>query len=767
MLRSPLINRLLRHHTLTRKLVARQPLLARFWATIASQLNIIGSATTPRFIAPYQATETDVWEEIALTEDAAALVPSAGHEPAAEPDRSMPPSQPNVTLAPATRAAVAKPSSPAPARPAADPPSPPLQPGAQVASSGRSRGTEPPPAVQRPVHHPPTAAELRDTLLALRAQQGVPTAPPTPPAPADVEPQPKPPARARVPLGRRVIHLPGINPDTEAAPAFPVGPDTLAADSEQGPPAEAELGIPDAEEMLATSYPVRVVPDTHDNVAESARSLTPGEITSEDPASEQPGNATAEHQEPASAPLEHSASIVSASPNVSDMLHLPEHLSALQTGALPPHEQPSEAEQLTSYPAGAQPQPADGPSPARSVGGQPDAAVEVTPPAEPTPAQIVVAWPPANAPTFQHASAAEPAQPAIAGHTGAAQPSLARPAEESANSPDIDLSEGSAQETNSSDQAALPDNLPADQPDTSAALQSTGALSDAIDTAEPGLDRLAHPSSGVPTRVEQTIVHQAGAHEAGAPPTGTPLREGIRRFLRPYVGVDPADARVHSDTGAQQLAHAFAADALTIGNDIFLGAGEAGDTPLALGLLAHELTHVAGGRQPRFVPPLAPTAPPADEEERAEQVEAYVGSAARERLSPPPPEAMRPVDEAAWNPPSIEAPSAQADRARWHGLPAPWEPLPVFTTAAAPVLPAPEASIPAQPAPALGTVSTPDAPIVARAAADRSPPSSAARRDSPTPAAAKPAPPDLDALARQVYAILKQRLATEQRRQGF
>jgi hypothetical protein len=70
-----------------------------------------------------------------------------------------------------------------------------------------------------------------------------------------------------------------------------------------------------------------------------------------------------------------------------------------------------------------------------------------------------------------------------------------------------------------------------------------------------------------------------------------PLSASTRRFLEPIVGVDPASVNVYQAPHGADATRG--ADAVTVGDDIVLAAGQAGESPRALGLLAHELTHVA------------------------------------------------------------------------------------------------------------------------------------------------------------------------------
>lgn len=276
------------------------------------------------------------------------------------------------------------------------------------------------------------------------------------------------------------------------------------------------------------------------------------------------------------------------------------------------------------------------------------------------------------------------------------------------------------------------------------------------------------------------------------------LPDSSRAALRTMTGVDPANVRIYRGPLAERLTTAQNADALTDGSAIALGAGHATDTPETLGLLAHELTHVAQRRNPRFVPPIVqaplgqqrdatpsqvsqpqrdsqpqsqPTTSPVDEESQAAWVEARVTSIAR----------MRDATPIAAGPVAAEqlAPSEQTPRKRrpqdgardvWGTLPAPWEPLPEWLTSpsSAPRQPGQSAPI-AQPAsPTSVRAPSSETPGTQRAERGRALPSVEGEEASHAASAhGGGAPePDLDALAQQVHAILKRRLAAERRRFG-
>ncbi len=296
----------------------------------------------------------------------------------------------------------------------------------------------------------------------------------------------------------------------------------------------------------------------------------------------------------------------------------------------------------------------------------------------------------------------------------------------------------------------------------------------------------------------------------------TPLAERTRRILQPLVGIDPASVRVHRDVPAQHLADAYHADAITLGNDIALATGHTDDTPETLGLLAHELTHVAQQRTARFVPPLArtpsTTSPsknpssvaneragetlyvpavstaqqqsiPSDEEALALRVEGRTAQLAEQAT----PTAADPTVNHSQlaNGSAHTRPQPVATRETWGSLPAPWEPLPAWLTTApaqtqtnAPtsvIAPQPPQATPvsrevAHSAPGPANIGPgPDESGVKRAGVERSLQQeksslNTALAQHPEPAMTQTPEADLDMLARQVYDRLKRRLGVESRR---
>jgi hypothetical protein len=74
---------------------------------------------------------------------------------------------------------------------------------------------------------------------------------------------------------------------------------------------------------------------------------------------------------------------------------------------------------------------------------------------------------------------------------------------------------------------------------------------------------------------------------------GKPLSASARAFFEPRFGQGFSQVRVHTDTGAAELAGVFKARAFTLGQNVIFGAGQyIPESPAGRRLIAHELTHV-------------------------------------------------------------------------------------------------------------------------------------------------------------------------------
>jgi hypothetical protein len=113
---------------------------------------------------------------------------------------------------------------------------------------------------------------------------------------------------------------------------------------------------------------------------------------------------------------------------------------------------------------------------------------------------------------------------------------------------------------------------------------------------------------------------------------GHPLDSGTRASMEPLVGQDLSQVRVHTDGQAGQAAQNLNANAFTTGQDIYFAPGQySPSSTTGLGLVAHELTHVAQQSQGTVSPGISQ---PGDAHElQAEAVQRAVTSGA---AAPPP-----------------------------------------------------------------------------------------------------------------------------------
>jgi hypothetical protein len=233
-----------------------------------------------------------------------------------------------------------------------------------------------------------------------------------------------------------------------------------------------------------------------------------------------------------------------------------------------------------------------------------------------------------------------------------------------------------------------------------------------------------------------------------------------------------------------QIADRHNADALTVGDEVILATGQDERSPSTLGVLAHELTHAARAREPRFVPPIAHEPMTSDEESVSLGVERAVRqSAQREQTAAHSTELPRTTTAAQTRPPAARAPSNRATAlpseamfddtgpSPWGGLPAPWEPLPDVVTQmltqpgdGAATAATSGSFAPSSPAAASAPAATPAVQAAARDRSNDEPASGAAATTATSNGKGSSPAPDVDALARQVYDVLKRRLAAERRR---
>ncbi len=315
---------------------------------------------------------------------------------------------------------------------------------------------------------------------------------------------------------------------------------------------------------------------------------------------------------------------------------------------------------------------------------------------------------------------------------------------------------------------------PTDSPVLSSQLESSQLERPAIDPAIP-------PN---PTPGNDAAQSPAPEH---APLERVELSGHTRRFLEPLVGFDPGAVNVYTGDAVTEIARDLRADAAAVDGDVLLPNATNLESPGQLGLLAHELVHVP--QQRRFAParstdsdqPAPPGQPgniSASSAPVVSDTASWTSEESRARLA----EAR--VARLAGGESASLAPAA----GRWNGLPAPWEPMPdlgapvnhtatsdnvisligsglsndawgdTATSTSAPssgLAPSPSVSGSSS---ASGASSSSGAQLAEQ---DRELPQGEAASQSGAGAA-----PDLEGLARQVYDVLKRKLAHERRRGG-
>jgi hypothetical protein len=103
-----------------------------------------------------------------------------------------------------------------------------------------------------------------------------------------------------------------------------------------------------------------------------------------------------------------------------------------------------------------------------------------------------------------------------------------------------------------------------------------------------------------PVQMKSTLQRAAGEESVDAGPSieqqlgqssgqGSPLPDSVRTYMEPRFGADFSGVRVHTGSDSAQLNRSLSAQAFTLGQDIYYGAGK---SPTDLSLTAHELTHV-------------------------------------------------------------------------------------------------------------------------------------------------------------------------------
>ncbi len=129
--------------------------------------------------------------------------------------------------------------------------------------------------------------------------------------------------------------------------------------------------------------------------------------------------------------------------------------------------------------------------------------------------------------------------------------------------------------------------------------------SEPTNTRLPAQLTTSQPNSLLPNLQPTDLPNLSNPAQSPTGNSSVQLGQNARRFLKPIVGIDPSEVKIYRDPQTERLTKAARADALTIGETILLSNETALESPETLGLIAHELTHVARNRQARFVPPVA------------------------------------------------------------------------------------------------------------------------------------------------------------------
>ncbi len=417
--------------------------------------------------------------------------------------------------------------------------------------------------------------------------------------------------------------------------------------------------------------------------------------------------------------------------------------------------------------------------------------------------------------------------------------------------------EGQALETRTSESRSQNANVDSAQVGS---IQRTGRLVQNNQTGVQG-DRISDPSRLAPAIPAAAVPAPIGGAPSAPRLIATPtqpavpraaagpvrLSSGAQRLIAPITGIDPNTVEIRRDAESDALTRSYRADALTIDGTVLLSARLASETPETLGVIAHELTHVARGRQPRFVPPVlrqaqslapnslvTPSLEGLGEEGIALQVEGITRALAQQSTVQPSAaqqNAVRGNDQlSGGSSGGTRAGSRSLESTPWSNgvLPAPWElmdrlealtnpglnaqnsqrgaqstasqtaafqssasrparfasPLPVSSEAVAFAGGAANRGVSSASSSGAGgnfvggiggtaTSSSVQAAVENRVVPTTSPPVSTPSPAGPLaknpdetkkPANSAPPAPDLDDLARQVYAVLKRRLITERRR---
>jgi hypothetical protein len=274
------------------------------------------------------------------------------------------------------------------------------------------------------------------------------------------------------------------------------------------------------------------------------------------------------------------------------------------------------------------------------------------------------------------------------------------------------------------------------------------------------------PETQAPRQTTDEPLPGAGEEEEAPFEGGEPLDPLVRDRLRDHVGPAVDSAMIHRDRQADVIARGSAAEAVTVGRDIFFrpGAYEP-QSPKGLGLIGHEMLHVSESDERSAAPSWSRSQRLSAEERTAQRIEQSIAAQTES------PVLGRPAPQPLWPAPVLSAVPATG--------PQPIRPAPVLPDATAPapqpirpaLVPSPAAAPAPGPAPVLSAAPAPapppirPAPVLSRAAAPVPTAMRAMKAEVDRPAAdTTPAPPSVlqfESMRRALFRDLMAQLKVE------
>lgn len=193
-----------------------------------------------------------------------------------------------------------------------------------------------------------------------------------------------------------------------------------------------------------------------------------------------------------------------------------------------------------------------------------------------------------------------------------------------------------------------PSRQPKEQEPQSAARQPLASREAGRPAAAPGLPRRLWQAGNAALG---RLLGRAGGGQALNPPTQARMESAF--------GADFTGVRLHTDTAGRDAAAALGARAVTVGEDVYLGAGvPAPESPSGQALLAHELAHVVQQRQAGAVRAGAVDTPGDRHEQAADAAAQQVMQGGQPRLAaagaPPAMQRQRKKEEKGFSPIEVQ-----------------------------------------------------------------------------------------------------------------